>query len=239
MWKQNQDASMATGYEGGWCLKFVQDAFGTDHPYATALDAWNNNYGGGNHPNELPPAGKTVPVYFSLGNVPAGHVAISLDDGMVASSTQGGIHSTPYFHQNLDNLIWVYGKYNGGCTYLGWSEYVGTYHVVEWDEPVVAPIEVPVEPPVEPPVVVPVEVIPPVVVPDPAPIVVEVPVITPTPDPIPVVVLPVVTPVIPVVSPIATPQPILDPTPAPVKENFLIAFLQKVIQFLIGYNFKK
>lgn len=231
MWKQNQDASMATGYEGGWCLKFVQDAFGTDHPYATALDAWNNNYGGGNHPNELPPAGKTVPVYFSLGNVPAGHVAISLDDGMVASSTQGGIHLTPYFHQNLDNLIWVYGKYNGGCTYLGWSEYVGTYHVVEWDEPVVAPVEVPV--------VVPVEVIPPVVVPDPTPVVVEVPVITPIPDPIPVVVLPVVTPVIPVVSPIATPQPILDPTPTPVKENFLIAFLQKVIQFLIGYNFKK
>ena len=132
MWKQLRDADMSVGYEGGWCLKYVQDAYHTDHPYPTALSAWNANYGNGNHPGELPPAGKTVPVYFSLGNVPAGHVAISLDDGMVASSSQGGVHSSPYFHQNLANIIWVYGKYNGGCTYLGWSEYVGTVRVVEW-----------------------------------------------------------------------------------------------------------
>ena len=130
MWSQIRDANWKVLYVGGWCLKYVQDAFGTDHPYPSAIDAWNANYGNGNHPNEQPPS-KTVPVYFSLGNVPAGHVAISLDDHTVASSTQAGTHPSGYLHPNLQNLIDVYGKYNGGCTYLGWSEYVGTVHVLQ------------------------------------------------------------------------------------------------------------
>lgn len=131
-WKQLHDADMTVGYTGGWCLKYVQDAFGTDHPYPTAIDAWNANYGGGNHPDELPPLGVTVPIYLSLGNVPAGHVAIRLDDGWVSSSTQPGTHSAPYYHKSIDDLVAVYGQYNGGATYLGWSEYVGTEQVVEF-----------------------------------------------------------------------------------------------------------
>jgi len=130
MWNQLRDANWKVSYVGGWCLKYVQDAFGTDHPYPSAIDAWNANYGNGNHPNEQPPS-KTVPVYFSLGNVPAGHVAISLDDHTVASSTQAGTHPSGFLHPNLQNLIDIYGKYNGGCTYLGWSEYVGTVHVLQ------------------------------------------------------------------------------------------------------------
>jgi len=130
MFNQLRDANWRVAYVGGWCLKYVQDAFGTDHPYPSAIDAWNANYGGGNHPNEQPPS-KTVPVYFSLGNVPQGHVAISLDDHTVASSTQAGSHPEGYLHPNLQNLIDIYGKYNGGCAYLGWSEYVGTTHVLQ------------------------------------------------------------------------------------------------------------
>lgn len=130
MYKQLKDASMKVGYTGGWCLKYVQDAFGTDHPYPTAIAEWNNT-SGSNH-TDVPPLGITVPVFFSLGNVPAGHVAIRLSDGWVASSTQAGTHATPYYHKNLDDLIAVYGKYNGGCTYLGWSEVVGTQKVVEF-----------------------------------------------------------------------------------------------------------
>lgn len=177
-WVQLRDADMNTGYEGGWCLKFVQDAFKTDHQDPDAIDAWNDNYLGGNHPNELPPVGKTVPVYFSLGNVPQGHVAISLDDGFVASSTLGGYHPKPYFHPSLQHMIDMYAKYNGGCTYLGWSEYVSTTHVVEWVEP--TPTVVP-EPVIVPePVVVPEPVIqPPVIVPEPQPE--PEPVIEPTP----------------------------------------------------------
>lgn len=133
-WVRLRDANMNTGYTGGWCLKFVQDSFGTDHPYPSAIDAWNANYGGGNHPGEVPPLGLTVPVYLSLGNVPAGHVADRLDDGYVASSTQAGYHSTPYFHPSLNDLINVYGKYNGGATYLGWSQFVGTVKVVAWQD---------------------------------------------------------------------------------------------------------
>lgn len=129
MWKQLRDASMTVGYIGGWCLKYVQDAFGTDHPYPTAAAAWSAE------PNkhiDRPPAGVTVPVYLSLGNVPAGHVAISLSDGYIASSTQSGTHATPYYHKNLDDLIAVYGKYNGGAAYLGWGEHVGSVHVVQF-----------------------------------------------------------------------------------------------------------
>lgn len=129
-WKQVRDADMNVGYTGGWCLKYVQDAFGTDHIYPRAIDEWDDT-SASNH-TEVPPLGITVPVFFSLGNVPAGHVAIRLSDGWVASSTQPGVHSTPYYHKSLDDLIAVYGQYNGGCTYLGWSEVVGSEHVVEY-----------------------------------------------------------------------------------------------------------
>lgn len=128
------DANMNTGYQGGWCLKFVQDAFETDHPYASATDAWYANYGGGNHPGELPPSGKTVPIYFSLGTEPDGHVAISLDDGTVASSTLSGYHSSPFIHASMQDMINTYAKYNGNCEYLGWSEYVGTVKVIKKED---------------------------------------------------------------------------------------------------------
>lgn len=134
MWNQLRDANWKVPYVGGWCLKYVQDAFGTDHPDPDAMNAWNDNYLGGNHVS-LPPTGKTVPVYFSLGNVPQGHVAISLDDGKVASSTQSGSHPAGFIHPNLNDLVATYGRYNGGCVYLGWSEFVGTVRVVEYSNP--------------------------------------------------------------------------------------------------------
>ncbi len=130
-YKQLRDADMSVGYQGGWCLKYVQDAYKTDHPYPTAMAAWNANYGGGNHPNEEPPLGITVAVYLSLGNVPAGHVAIRLSDGWAASSSLPGVHAKPFYYKTLAALIADYGKYNGGASYLGWSEYVGTVRVVE------------------------------------------------------------------------------------------------------------
>ena len=116
---QNIDANWKVPYEGGWCLAYVQNAFDTAHWYPSAIDQW---YGAAKKHTELPPLGITVPVYFTLGNEPAGHVAIRLDDGMVASSTQGGVHSQGYIHKNIQDMIDMYAKYNGGCTYLGWSE---------------------------------------------------------------------------------------------------------------------
>jgi len=135
MWTQLVGASWNIPYVGGWCLKYVQDAFETDHPYPSAMDAWNA--GNGNHAGELPPAGVAVPVYFKLGSVPEGHVAISLSNGTVASSSLPGSNAEGFIYPNLQALIDDYGKYNGGCTYLGWSEDVGTERVVAPIEPVV------------------------------------------------------------------------------------------------------
>lgn len=151
MWEQIRDANWRVPYTGGWCLAYVQDAFGTDHQDPTAIKEWNDNYGGGNHPGELPPEGVTVPVYFALGDVEAGHIAIKLDDGWIASSTMPGDHPAGYLHPNLQAMIDMYAQYNGGCTYLGWSEYVCTTRVVEWhsNDPVVVDTPAPV---VEPPV---------------------------------------------------------------------------------------
>lgn len=142
---QTRDANWKVPYIGGWCEGFVEGAWGqaslpkqdskgnwyTTGVYGSAIDKWNVNPGNGNHPGELPPSGVTVPVYFSLGNEADGHTAISLDDGSVASSTQPGTHPQGFIHPNLQNLINIYAKYNGGCTYLGWSEYVGTMRVVQ------------------------------------------------------------------------------------------------------------
>jgi hypothetical protein len=145
---QTHDANWRIPYVGGWCEGYVEGAWGqatlptpsnqtTSGTWRSAMAKWNANPGGGNHPNELPPVGRTVPVYFSLGSTSNGHTAISLDDGSVASSTQAGFHTQGYIHPNLQNLKDVYGKYNNGCTYLGWSEVVGTIRVVT---PVAAPV---------------------------------------------------------------------------------------------------
>ena len=104
-WIQLRDADMTVGYTGGWCLSYVQDAFKTDHPFPSATASWYGNHGNGNHPGELPPWGLTVPVYLSLGNVPQGHVAISLDDGGIASSSLAGYHPRPFFYSNLNGMI--------------------------------------------------------------------------------------------------------------------------------------
>jgi len=149
MWRQVNDANWRIPYVGGWCEGYVEGAWGqatlpqkdvngnwyTTGVYNTAIDAWNAEPVVSSHA-ELPPAGITVPIYFSLGNVPAGHVAIMLDDGKVASSTQAGNpsqanHQQGYIHPNLQDLINLYGKYNGGCKYLGWGEHVGHIRVVE------------------------------------------------------------------------------------------------------------
>lgn len=140
-YRQLVDANMKTPYIGGWCQGFVGMAWGqsrmndahteTYGMYPTATAAWNAEP---NKHYDLPPVGKTVPVYFSLANEKAGHVAISLDDGKIASSTQGGYHTKPFFHPNLDDLIAVYSKYNGKCTYLGWGEHVGTLRVIQGDD---------------------------------------------------------------------------------------------------------
>jgi len=140
-WKQQTDANWRIPYVGGWCEGYVEGAWGqatkptasnqsTSGVYASAMAAWNAEP---NKHYDLPPKGKTVPVYFSLGSTSYGHVAISLDDGMVASSTQAGFHTQGYLHPNLNHMINTYAPYNKGCTYLGWGEHVGRIRVIAPD----------------------------------------------------------------------------------------------------------
>lgn len=143
-------------YVGGWCEGFVSGSFGqsskpqkdkfgnwfTTGPYPSAMAAWNANVGKGNHPNEQPPKGLYVPVYFKLANVSAGHSAIVRPDGSVLSSTQGGWHSAGAVHPNLQHLIDTYSNPaygNGKCTYLGWKEYAGNAQVIRKKEDIVKP----------------------------------------------------------------------------------------------------
>lgn len=145
-WKQKFDANWRIPYIGGWCEGYVEGAWGqatlprqdkngnwyTSGVHASATAAWLANRG--NHPGELPPKGKTVPVFFSLGSTSLGHVAIHMDDGMVASSTQGGVNNPGYLHPNLEHMRSMFAQYNRGCTYLGWSEWVGNIKVLVWEE---------------------------------------------------------------------------------------------------------
>jgi len=126
-------------YVGGLCEGYVEGTAGqatiptpedkmTYGIYPSASAAWKAN--NGNHPNELPPKGFSVPAYFSLGSTEDGHTALVLTDGRVASSSLEGFHTAPFIYPNLNALIADYAKYNNGCTYLGWSEYIGKQQVV-------------------------------------------------------------------------------------------------------------
>lgn len=130
-YQQITNPNLNITYTGGWCLKAVRDAFGIGARYATATDDWNS----GNQHKEQPPGGLSVPVYFSLGTEPAGHVAIHLPDGKVASSTLSGTHKPLYIHPNMADMIRIYAKANRSCTYLGWSEEVNNVPVVRKEEP--------------------------------------------------------------------------------------------------------
>ena len=142
MYLQSTTPNYNIPYVGGLCEGFVEGTVGqatlpnpqnptTTGVYPTASKAWQAHP---THPNELPPRGVRVAVFFTLGSTPAGHVALSLEDGRVASSTQAGYHPTAYIHPSLDDLIKVYSKNNNGCTYLGWSEYIGKIKVVRKDD---------------------------------------------------------------------------------------------------------
>lgn len=153
MWRQVIDPNWQIPYIGGWCEGYTEGTVGqatlpqkdrngnwfTSGVWGNAVSAvnpgetgaWDMNYGNGNHPGELPPSGVTVAVFFALGSTPAGHTALSLDDGQIASSTQAGYHTRGFIHPNLQDLINTYARYNNGCTYLGWSEFIGKQRVVE------------------------------------------------------------------------------------------------------------
>lgn len=146
MFTQLIPPDLSIPYVGGWCEGYVSGAWGLStiptvnnqqtssipgvRGYSSAKAKWEDNPGNGNHPDELPPEGVCCPIYFSLPD-DYWHVAISLGDGRVLSSSLPGFNRSGYMYASIQDLIDDYAKYNGGCTYLGFSEYVCDIQVIK------------------------------------------------------------------------------------------------------------
>jgi hypothetical protein len=103
----------------GWCLQYVRQTFGTIPPvHGTALQAWDAS--GTQHADRVYPGGCYVPVFFTLADNAAGHVALLCPDDTVYSTSDLG--TTPHHHNSLDDLIAYYAFYGHPLTYLGWTE---------------------------------------------------------------------------------------------------------------------
>jgi hypothetical protein len=133
MWIQLKGFNIYITYTGGMCLDAVQKGYDSLHWYPTAYAQWeaepNKHY-------DYPALGNDVPIYFSIPGEPAGHVAVRLSDGRVASASQAGTHNPMYIHKNIEDLVAFYKS--GGVTlnYLGWGEHCANLRIVEWRDKV-------------------------------------------------------------------------------------------------------
>ena len=82
------------------------------------------------HEDESFPQNAWVPIWFSLADEPAGHVALRQPDGSVWSASHP-TQTTPVHHESLQDILSYYGE---RLTYLGWTEDIE-------DTPVVADLE--------------------------------------------------------------------------------------------------
>lgn len=62
-----------------------------------------------------------------------GDVAISCPDGSVAAAALPGVNKPLFKYPSLQSYIDDYAKNNGGATYLGYGEYIGTIKVIGED----------------------------------------------------------------------------------------------------------
>lgn len=102
----------------GWCLAYVNEAFSVDKRYGRAIDAWDAS--DTKHKDHDYPAGVWLPVWFTLANEPAGHVALRAPDGSVYSTSD--LTNVPHHHPSLEHLESYYAYYGMPLSYLGWTE---------------------------------------------------------------------------------------------------------------------
>jgi hypothetical protein len=115
----------------GWCLEYVNNAFGVDAIYGSATAAWEGS--STKHRDRNFPAGKWVPVWYGLHTTPLGHVVLMDPNGRVYSTSD--LTNTPHIHPDLADLEAYYAYYGMTLQYRGWTEDVeGT--------PVLAPIAI-------------------------------------------------------------------------------------------------
>lgn len=135
MWKQVKTPQLdPVIYQGGkvlynwlgWCLAYVQTAFGAGWSGSSAWDGWANRTQG-RHTDRNIPAGVYVPLWFDgyWNGERVGHVVIWKD---------GTIWSSPYtnkpYADKLSSIAEVERIY--GMKYVGWSEFVGPTRVLEF-----------------------------------------------------------------------------------------------------------
>lgn len=101
-----------TGYNG-YCLAHVQDAYGAEARYASAIAAWNGASVKHNTTN-LAEAPYGAPIYFSQAGNPYGHIALHLT-GDRMYTTDSGVG-----HPHEDSIAKWQTSY--GYVPLGWSE---------------------------------------------------------------------------------------------------------------------
>ena len=111
----------------GWCLAYVQDAFGSGWAGDYALDGWNRNQH--NHADRNIPAGVYVPIWFDgyWTGIRYGHVAI-YKDGTVYSSPWSAVSAANKVHDTLGSIAEVERIYR--MSYIGWSEDIGGTRVL-------------------------------------------------------------------------------------------------------------
>jgi len=110
----------------GWCLQYVRQAFGLPARHPTATSAWEASTS--KHRDRKFPAGVWYPIWFSLSNEPAGHVALVAPDGSVFSTSD--LSNKPHQHLDISDLMNYYARYGMTLTYLGWTEDVAGYPVI-------------------------------------------------------------------------------------------------------------
>jgi len=100
----------------GWCLVYVRETFGIAAKYPTATAGWEASKL--QHTDQNFPENLWVPIWFSLSNNPAGHVALLAPDRSVWSASHP-MRTSPVHHSSIQDTISYYGN---RLTYLGWTE---------------------------------------------------------------------------------------------------------------------
>ncbi len=107
----------------GWCLAYVQTAFGTGWAGSTAWDCWENHTVN-KHTDRNLPSGVYVPIFFS-GYHGQGHTAIYKD---------GTVWSSPISHKPTAD-VWgsiAEVERHYGVVYAGWAEGLGGVQVAHF-----------------------------------------------------------------------------------------------------------
>lgn len=112
----------------GWCLEYVRETFNLPAKYPSATASWEaSEY---KHTDKEFPDNVSVPVWYSLGDEPDGHVALRQPDGTVWSASHP-TDTTPVHHESMQDIETYYG---GRLGYLGWTEDLSGELVIDLDQ---------------------------------------------------------------------------------------------------------